>query len=262
MNTSQKAIQSFIIKGDVSMLSQEERVAHYLETCARLGIDPNTLPLQYIKFQGREICYLTRVATDQLAEKHQLDREIIDGPKVIDAEGTKMIFACCRAKLPSGRVETAVATVPLNDPLNGFMKCETKAKRRATLSILGLGMLDESEIETIPGIQSAERVSIPANQTKLVSVPSTQNAAAAGDIKKVAAINVANETQLLDRANAVATYSDEVRNAYAVRWAALVKTEAGRAAWRKMKPGALRDEVLFKFDELGVESRDYSEEVA
>ena len=30
------------------------------------------------------------------------------------------------------------------------MKAETKAKRRATLSICGLGMLDETEIETIP----------------------------------------------------------------------------------------------------------------
>jgi hypothetical protein len=33
---------------------------------------------------------------------------------------------------------------------NVLMKCETKAKRRATLSILGLGMLDEMELETIP----------------------------------------------------------------------------------------------------------------
>ena len=32
---------------------------------------------------------------------------------------------------------------------NAFMKAETKAKRRVTLSICGLGMLDESEIEDI-----------------------------------------------------------------------------------------------------------------
>ena len=31
------------------------------------------------------------------------------------------------------------------------MKAETKAKRRATLSIVGLGLLDETETETIPG---------------------------------------------------------------------------------------------------------------
>ena len=46
-------------------------------------------------------------------------------------------------KHPDGRMETAVATVPLVDPVNVLMKAETKSKRRATPSILGLGMLDE-----------------------------------------------------------------------------------------------------------------------
>jgi hypothetical protein len=35
------------------------------------------------------------------------------------------------------------------------MKAETKAKRRVTLSICGLGLLDETEIETIPGAAPA-----------------------------------------------------------------------------------------------------------
>jgi len=33
---------------------------------------------------------------------------------------------------------------------NALMKAVTKAKRRVTLSICGLGMLDETEVETIP----------------------------------------------------------------------------------------------------------------
>jgi hypothetical protein len=36
------------------------------------------------------------------------------------------------------------------------MKCETKAKRRVTLSICGLGMLDETELETISGSKQAQ----------------------------------------------------------------------------------------------------------
>ena len=35
---------------------------------------------------------------------------------------------------------------------NAIMKAETKAKRRVTLSVCGLGFLDESEIETIPDV--------------------------------------------------------------------------------------------------------------
>lgn len=45
---------------------------------------------------------------------------------------------------------------------NAMMKAETKSKRRATLSISGLGMLDESEIETIPNaVISNEPLLIP-----------------------------------------------------------------------------------------------------
>jgi hypothetical protein len=36
-----------------------------------------------------------------------------------------------------------------DDLANAMMKAETKSKRRVTLSICGLGMLDETEIETI-----------------------------------------------------------------------------------------------------------------
>ena len=35
---------------------------------------------------------------------------------------------------------------------NALMKAVTKAKRRVTLSICGLGMLDETEVETIPNV--------------------------------------------------------------------------------------------------------------
>ena len=68
----------------------------------------------------------------------------------IDLAGTKLVIAVCRATHPNGRFETATATVPLTAPVNVLMKAETKAKRRATLSILGLGLLDEMELETIP----------------------------------------------------------------------------------------------------------------
>jgi methyl coenzyme M reductase subunit C-like uncharacterized protein (methanogenesis marker protein 7) len=37
-----------------------------------------------------------------------------------------------------------------------MMKGETKAKRRATLDLLGLGILDETETQTIPGAQTVE----------------------------------------------------------------------------------------------------------
>jgi len=60
-----------------------------------------------------------------------------------------------RAKDRTGREDESTGAVPLGnlkgDALcNALMKGETKAKRRVTLSIAGLGWLDETELETIP----------------------------------------------------------------------------------------------------------------
>jgi len=148
--TQSRVIDSLVTRGDISLLNAQDRARYYIEYCKQLGLNPATQPLAILRLNGKEVLYPTRGATDQLAAIHLLNREIIDGPKVVDLAGTKLVYAVCRATHPNGRVETAVATVPLTDPVNVLMKCETKAKRRATLSILGLGLLDESELDTIP----------------------------------------------------------------------------------------------------------------
>jgi len=149
-NTTMRVVESLVIKGDISGLSADEKLRYYVQMCESLGLNPAAQPFAVLKLSGKEVLYASRGATDQLAAIHKLNREIIDGPKVIDLGGVKLVYAVCRATHPNGRIETAVATLPLGDPVNVLMKCETKAKRRATLSILGLGMLDESELETIP----------------------------------------------------------------------------------------------------------------
>jgi hypothetical protein len=149
-HTTERVIESLVRRGDISALSHEERASYYLHLCESLGLSAASQPFIPLHLNGKEVLYASRTATDQLAAIHCLTREIIDGPKVIDLAGTKIVYAACRATHPNGRTETAVATVSVSDPLNCYMKVETKAKRRATLSILGLGVLDESELETIP----------------------------------------------------------------------------------------------------------------
>ena len=60
-----------------------------------------------------------------------------------------------RATLPDSRTDESIGAVPIGglkgeSRTNAMMKAETKAKRRVTLSIIGLGMFDESEVESIP----------------------------------------------------------------------------------------------------------------
>lgn len=52
--------------------------------------------------------------------------------------------------IPTTTGAVAIASLKGDGLANALMKAETKAKRRLTLSMCGLGMLDETELETIP----------------------------------------------------------------------------------------------------------------
>ncbi len=99
---------------------------------------------------GKLVLYAGRDATDQLRKIHNVSLEIISREMHGDC-----FVVTARAKMPNGRVDESVGAVYLGkltgDALaNSYMKAETKAKRRVTLSICGLGMLDEMEVESIP----------------------------------------------------------------------------------------------------------------
>jgi len=259
-----KLIESIVLKGDLSAMSSEDKAAYYARMCDALGLTAATQPFALLKLNGKEIMYPTRGATDQLAAIHRINREIIDGPKVVDVAGTKMIYAVCRATHPNGRVETAVATVPLNDPLNGLMKAETKAKRRATLSILGLGMMDESELDTIP---ANAKVSVPqpdlapksAPTSKPASAPVTNVAEASRSVEQVWIDRVSASTvdALEQNAEKITRLSPKLKEVvgplYIARWVELAKSDAAVAQRAHKLVGELRDTVLRAFDAAGIE---------
>lgn len=149
-SASAVAIESFVTRGDWSQLSPLDRARAYTHVCAQHGLNPMSQPFAFLRLNGKEVLYATRGATDQLAAMHKVTRKIIDGPKVIDIAGSKVAYCVAEASLPGGRSETATATLPVADPVNLYMKLETKAKRRATIALLGLAMLDETELATIP----------------------------------------------------------------------------------------------------------------
>lgn len=145
-----KIYESLALRGDISALSPAEKTKYYAALCQRLGLDPLTQPFTPLKLNGREILYAGRGATDQLARIHNVNRSVLSRERIED-----VYIVTVRASLPNGRTEDAVGAVAIGGLkgealANALMKAETKAKRRATLAILGLGMLDESEIESIP----------------------------------------------------------------------------------------------------------------
>lgn len=143
-------METVLVKGDLSKLSPTERNRFYLETCDSLGLNPMTRPFDYLTLSGRMILYAKRDAADQLRKLHGVNIEIT-GNKVQDG----LIIVTVRARDKYGRSDEDMGVVSWPQGAgeiraNAMLKAITKAKRRVTLSICGLGFLDETEVEEIP----------------------------------------------------------------------------------------------------------------
>lgn len=150
--SSATALESVLIGGDLSKLSVPDRVMYYKKVCESVGLNPLTKPFEYITLNNKLTLYARRDATDQLRQIHKVsinivERELVEDCYVVTARATTSI----RQDESIGAVN--IAGLKGDARANAMMKAETKAKRRVTLSICGLGMLDETEVETIPGAQ-------------------------------------------------------------------------------------------------------------
>ncbi len=144
-------IERVLLHGDLRQLTPAQKMSYYHAVCASVGLNPLTQPFQYLVLNGKEILYARREATEQLRKLHDVSiqitaREVTEDCYVVTA----------RATLPSGRTDENIGVVPLGglkgeSRANAMMKAETKSKRRVTLAICGLGMLDETEVSSIPG---------------------------------------------------------------------------------------------------------------
>jgi hypothetical protein len=143
-------LERVVIGGDLSKLTPAERLEYYQHVCRSVGLNPLTRPLEYLHLNGKLVLYARRDATDQLRKLHavsveRLEREVVEGVYVVTVY----------VRTEAGRTDSDLGAVPIDGlkgeaRANAMLKAVTKAKRRATLSICGLGMLDETELETIP----------------------------------------------------------------------------------------------------------------
>lgn len=145
-----QALEAALVQGDLSKLSAEHRVMYYNRVCESLGLNPLTRPFDYITLNGKLTLYAKRDATDQLRKIHNINIEIVSQEKIGD-----LYVVSVKGTDVNRRFDSEIGVVDLKglagDKLaNAMMKAVTKAKRRVTLSLAGLGMLDETEAETIP----------------------------------------------------------------------------------------------------------------
>lgn len=167
-NKDLTTIEQVLIKGDLSTLSTEQRLSYVKQLCELTGLNILTNPFKFMSLQGRLVLYADKGCAEQLRKVHSvgiqsLTSQTINGVYVVTAKAIDK----------SGREDSATGAVTIEglkgDGLaNALMKAETKAKRRVTLSICGLGMLDESELEPIPGTQVVQERRIAPPPVKAV----------------------------------------------------------------------------------------------
>jgi hypothetical protein len=146
-------MRAYLRTGDLSTLPEPEQDKILVKMCAHYGLDPILRPFCIIPAQNKKIWYATKAATDMVAARDHLTRrfkerridrelmiceiimEITDGKRV--EEGTAVVSLGEFARDPkTGQItERMLAGEGL---ANAIMRCETKAKRRATLAWFGM----------------------------------------------------------------------------------------------------------------------------
>lgn len=145
-----ESIQKMLVAGDLAKLSADDRYEYYRQVCESIGLNPLTQPFEYITLNGKLRLYAKKDATDQLRRIYGVS---VDNLEHDYREVLGLYIVTVNGSL-GNRKDTSTGAVNVKgltgDALaNAIMKAEAKAKRRLTLSLCGLGMLDETEVETI-----------------------------------------------------------------------------------------------------------------
>ena len=173
--------EKVLLGGDLSKLTPAERLSYYNAICDSMQLNPLTRPFEYIVLNNKLVLYARKDCTEQLRKRDNVSvsitaREHVEGVYVVTARAT--IYGDSPLGQVAMRSDESIGAVPLENlkgeaKANAMMKAETKAKRRVTLSISGLGMLDETEIDSIPDAKrptESTAAAVLANKEKMANM--------------------------------------------------------------------------------------------
>lgn len=159
-------VEKALTVGDVSKMSAEMRVQYYQALCASCGLNGLTRPFILLKTQGGELTwYATVGAAEQLRKLHRVSTRILSRERTEDG----LYIVTVQASAPDGRQEEAQGIVSVGglkgqELGNAMMKAGSKALRRVTLALcgLGLGLAEEEAGQVIPFDPQTGTVQLPA----------------------------------------------------------------------------------------------------
>ena len=143
---STEDIEQALTIGDLAKMPPEVRIRYYCATCASAGLNPMTQPFTPMKNQaGQVVLYANKEAAEQLRKRDRISIRILSREK---DDGLYIVTVA--ASTPDGRCEESQGIIEITNLkgtalANAMMKCETKAKRRVTMALCGLGFPMDDE---------------------------------------------------------------------------------------------------------------------
>jgi hypothetical protein len=156
-------IESIVTKGDLSGLNQVQKVQYYNYRCKQIGLDPSAKPFDLLNLSGKQVLYANAGATQQLCNIHRLSTQITSKERLDDIYVVSVRVTGADGRSSENQGAVHIGGLRGDALANAILKCTTKAIRRSVLAHCGLGMLDETEVETIPEARK-ESIVIPKDE--------------------------------------------------------------------------------------------------
>lgn len=164
-DTMGAVIESALMKNDYSRLTPEQKVVVYKRVCESVGLNYLTNPFGFYRQKdGSEKMYAQRTCADQLRSIHGVSLMEMREEFRDDVFSVIVTMKTKDGRQDIDRGDVFVGGLKGLDLANARMRAMTKAKRRCTLSLCGLGWLDESEVQDSPGLRVVAAVGPPPAQ--------------------------------------------------------------------------------------------------
>jgi len=139
-------VAQVMLQGDLNDLDDGQRLDYIAGLCNHLGVSAAGKPFDLLKFQGKMVAYPSKRLAEQLRNRWCIT---VGVPEVTWDQD--MVYVTVTAKM-GDRSDTDVGAVPCNGQNAeaksiALRKAVTQAKRRVTLSLVGLSEFNEHDME-------------------------------------------------------------------------------------------------------------------
>ena len=138
---------------DLAALTPWQRQVVYCTLARHAGVDPGQRPFGVLSLGDRRVLYAVPGLVDRLAKARGITTTVVSPPRYAQWEGQHLMVCTVRAEDAAGRAETSTGAVRwrLGGPGGDLAaRSVARARGRAVLSLVGLAVLDATDLAELP----------------------------------------------------------------------------------------------------------------